>query len=167
MKNKIAISIIATIIIIGLIILNTKTIKEKGIQLWDQVTIQYQATLPDGRIFQSGEETITIGEDTILWLDNHLLWLQTGNTKTTIISPNEWYGQFYNPTLVQRMPIYTLTQAGISPEAETFILFGWTRYYIQKIENDIATLDSNAAHTRQDLTYDITILNIQNQTEDK
>lgn len=155
------------VVVAAIILITTRTHTEQGIQLWSQVLVEYQATLPDWRIFKSGEDSIIVWENTIAWLDNHLLWLQTGDNKTIIVPASESYGQFYNPTLVQRTPIYTLTQAGITAEAETFIVLWWTRYYIQKIENDIVTLDSNALHTRQDLTYNITILSVQNPISDE
>jgi len=33
-----------------------------------------------------------------------------------IISAAQGYGIYYDPNKIQRMPIYTLTQAGITPE---------------------------------------------------
>lgn len=138
--------------------------KTTTIQQGDTVTIKYQATLPDGRVFNNSEqETIVIGEDTIPWIDAILIGQQSGSIIQTTITATQWYGKYYDPNKLQRMPIYTLTQAGITPEQWKFILLGGTRYYIQAIENDVVTLDTNPEHTRQDLNYTIQIIGREKQ----
>jgi len=158
MKKTIIIVVILTIAALAIYFIQwNSTIV--GIQLWDTVTISYESTLPDWRIFgKNDKETLIVGDNTIPWVDSKLIGQNSGDMITTIISATEWYGIFYDPNKVQRMPIYTLTQAGVTAEQWKFVLLWWTRYYIKNIENDIATLDTNPEHTRQDLTYSIQIL---------
>gem|GEM_PF-5246678 len=96
-------------------------------------------------------------------MDNILIGQQSGSIIQATISASEGYGKYYDPSKLQRMPIYTLTQAGITPEQGKFILLGGTRYYIQMVENDIVTLDTNPEHTRQDLTYTIQVVGWEKQ----
>lgn len=130
-----------------------------GIQQWDQVILSYKASLPDWRIFSNSEqEIIVVGENSLPWVDNKLVGQQSWDSITVIITAAEGYGMYYDQNKIQRMPIYTLTQAGITPEQWKFVLLGWTRYYIKNLENDVVTLDTNPEHTRQDLKYSIQIL---------
>lgn len=157
--KKIVIIVAIFIAIVAWIYVFQSSNKTTTIQQGDSVTIKYQATLPDGRVFNNSEqETIIIGEDTIPWIDAILVGQQSGSIIQTTITATQWYGKYYDPNKLQRMPIYTLTQAGITPEQWKFILLGGTRYYIQAIENDVVTLDTNPEHTRQDLNYTIQII---------
>ncbi len=161
MQNKkwgIVVAIILLIIVVvATIALIWQKESQETIQLWDEVTIDYTIALEDGRIFAKNTENITIWSGSIPGIDNYLIGSQSGDTLILTIPASESYGKHYNPTLIQRMPIYTLTQAGITPAEDTFIMLWSKRYYIQNIENDIVTLDENPAHTRQDMSYSITI----------
>ncbi len=162
--KKIVIIVAIFIAIVAWIYVFQSSNKTTTIQQGDTVTIKYQATLPDGRVFNNSEqETIVIGEDTIPWIDAILIGQQSGSIIQTTITATQWYGKYYDPNKLQRMPIYTLTQAGITPEQWKFILLGGTRYYIQAIENDVVTLDTNPEHTRQDLNYTIQIIGREKQ----
>lgn len=166
MKNKITtILLISATIIVTILFLWPNVINTKAIQDGDEVSITYNVTLADWRIFSQWEEIIKIWEWTIPSIDKYLVWLHSWDKKDIVIPAEENYMQFYNPALVQRMPIYTLTQAGIAAQEQTFITLWSSRYYIQKIENDIATLDGNPEHTRQPLTYTITINAVQKKEE--
>lgn len=157
MKKIIIIVAIFIAIVVWICVFQSSN-KTTTIQQGDTVTIKYQATLPDGRVFNNSEqENVVIGEDTIPWIDAILIGQQSGSTIQTTITAAQWYGKYYDPNKLQRMPIYTLTQAGITPEQWRFVLLGGTRYYIQAIENDVVTLDTNPEHTRQDLNYTIQI----------
>lgn len=157
--KKTIIFLAITVVILGWVYLLKWEKMSPGIQEGDVVTISYKATLPDGRIFaNSNEEVITIGENNIPGLDAKLIGQKSGDIVATTIPASQGYGMFYDTNKLQRMPVYTLTQAGITPEQWKFILLGWTRYYIHTIENDIVTLDTNPEHTRQDLNYDVQIL---------
>lgn len=158
MKKIIATVAIGIIVCVWIYFLRGKT-TIKSIQQGDLVSIQYEATLPDGRIFSnSDQETIIIGENALPWIDNQLIGQHSGDMITITVPATQGYGIYYDPNKLQRTPIYTLTQAGITAQIWTFILLGWTRYYIKSIENDVVTLDINPEHTRQDLKYTITIL---------
>jgi len=158
MKKTIIIAVIVAIIAVAIYLLKWDTMPA-GIQQWDTVTISYKATLPDWRIFSNNEqEVIVIWENTLPWVDNKLIGQNSGDLIITTITPEEGFSIYYDPNKLQRMPIYTLTQAGVTPEPWKFILLWGTRYYIQSIENDIAVLDTNPEHTRQNLKYNIQIL---------
>lgn len=156
-KTMIILVIIAIVLIAAYLLRWTST--PAGIQQGDTVSISYEASLPDWRVFSSSEqEIIIIGENTLPWVDDKLIGQQSGDVLTTIVSAAQGYGIYYDPNKIQRMPIYTLTQAGVTAEPQKFVLLWWTRYYIQAIENDIITLDTNPEHTRQDIQYTIQIL---------
>lgn len=158
MKKTIIIVVVLIVIATTIYLLKWETVPT-SIQQGDLIVINYEAALPDGRIFNSNEqEKLVIGENTLPWVDSQLIGYNSGDSITITVAASEGYGVYYDPNKLQRIPIYTLTQAWITPELWKFILLWWTRHYIQNIENDIATLDTNPEHTRQDLKYTIQIL---------
>jgi len=165
MRNKKTFIGLATIAIVVIIILLIPKKSEETIQIGDTVSIDYTITLQDGRIFAEDTESIIVGNGTVPWIDSYLVGSKSWDILTITIPASETYERYYNPALIQRMPIYTLTQAWITAEEDTFIIFWSNRYYIQSIENDVVSLDGNPIHTRQDMDYTISITQLEKSEE--
>lgn len=127
----------------------------------DKVNIIYEAKTSDDRVFNSSNGeiiTLTIGENTLPWVDNALIWANSWDFISINIPASEWYVKYYDPNKVQKLPIYTLLESGITPEENNTIIL-WTQITtIRWVDWDIVTLDSNPLHTWQDLMYTIQIL---------
>lgn len=163
MTKKTKIILIAAIVVILCIawIYLTKKTQDGWIKQGDKVTINYEVKLKDGRIFEStnGEtKDIVIWEDSAPGLDENIMWLHSWATASFSIPASAWYAKYYDPNKLQKIPVYTLQEAGILAEEGKSILL-WTQMTtIRSIEWETATLDSNPLHTRQDLYYTVQII---------
>lgn len=137
-------------------------------KLGDTVKVHYKGTLEDGAVFDSSENMdpleFTLGEgDVIPGFENAVLGMNTGETKTVIISPEEGYGD------PDEELIMVVDRSEIPPEIHPEIGMvlkasaqdgSSTHIVITDISDKDVTLDGNHPLAGLDLTFEIELIEI-------
>src|SRR3989338_1418850 len=100
--------------VIGIILLNILLVScsLQKVQEGDTVTVEYVATLADGRLFESSSDydipvTFQVGEhQVLLGLENAVLGMKEGEQKKVLLRQEDAYG-FPDKTKMQMMPLDT------------------------------------------------------------
>ena len=140
------------------------------VELGDKVTISYTGAFENDKIYETKQQTITIGnKETIKGIENAILGKKEGKTVKTTISPDEGYGYKYSLNNQQRVSklifeklwLPTTTGATVSLDKITGKIIGQ--------ENDkngfpVIIFDINAAETQETMKYEIHIEKIEKQS---
>ncbi len=136
-------------------------------QTGDKVRVHYKGTLADGSQFDTSEGRdpieFTIGESTVIpGFESAVLDLEPGESVTVTIPANEAYGERHDEA-VQEVPLEAFgtsaPQAGWvvqleSPEGQQVNAF------VAQVGPEIITLDFNHPLAGQDLTFELTLVEI-------
>lgn len=138
----------------------------------DLVTVIYQGTLEDGRVFDSSDEdeplAFVIGEDAVLpGFEKAILGMETGEQKTVRIPPEEGFGvrqarlvdEFALDALPAGLQLTVGTQLEVTAENGSRF-----QVVVTAINGDRVTLDANHPLAGQTLTFHIELLSIDRPT---
>jgi FKBP-type peptidyl-prolyl cis-trans isomerase SlpA len=144
------------------------TIKENS-----TVTLTYTGKLDNGEVFKTVTEdaplTLKIGNQELPpTLENAIIGLNSGQSKTVRVTPEEGYGA-RQKLLVQKINRESLGDK-IKPKPGMIlslkVLKDGEEHHVpatvMKVENDFVEIDYNHPLAGHHLTYEITILNVQN-----
>jgi len=138
------------------------------IELGDTVTISYSASLEDGTLIEEYTEDMpmvfVVGEWSVRILDEAIIDMKKGGSKTIGVSPEDWYGDRYNPNKVQDIPLLMLKQFEVIPEVGKYIEFGDIQWVIKELKGagdaQMVVIDTNPVYTWQNLEYKFKVLNV-------
>lgn len=138
----------------------------------DLVTVIYQGTLEDGRVFDSSDEdeplAFVIGEDAVLpGFEKAILGMETGEQKTVRIPPEEGFGvrqarlvdEFSLDALPDGLQLKVGTQLEVTAEKGSRF-----QVVVTAINGDRVTLDANHPLAGHALTFHIELLSIDRPT---
>jgi len=138
----------------------------------DTVTVIYQASLEDGRVFDAAEEdeplVFVLGEGDVLpGFENAILGMQVGERKIVQVPPEEGYGM-RESRLVDEVAIDNLPKGlslKVGNQLEVTSEDG-TQYRLQVVDlaDDHVTLDANHPLAGHALTFQIELLFIDRPT---
>ena len=133
-----------------------------------QVSFEYTLTLGDGTQAGTnvGQEPLVYihgGGEIVKGLEQGLLGLKAGDKKKVMVSPQDGYGEL-DPSRTQQVPLDRIPEKarkvgarlqGEGPDGQ--IMFA----KITAVDDETATIDLNHPLAGQDLTFDITILKVE------
>jgi len=141
---------------------------KNGVKVWDQVSITYTATFPDGKIFEQNNEqtplTFTVGSGQVIQgLNDGIVGMGVGKTKTITIKPEQWYGTMYDTNKLQKVSQFIFDKLSIKPENWTMQKLGDIEGVVKWTEKDeegnvLILFDINPRQTRDTLKYKVTVL---------
>jgi len=141
------------------------------VNIWDTVSIEYTAYFENQTIFESNKSwellTFKVWDwDVIKWIDDGIIGMKLNKTKTIKISPENGYGEQYNPRKVKKINDIIFQNLNITPKIWKYYDLQGTKWVIVDIKKDWTNktifLDTNSRNTRQNLNYEITVKSIQN-----
>ncbi len=139
-----------------------------GAKTNDTVKIRYVGTLQDGKVFdQSAEENplqFTLGQDQVIpGFEKAILDMNVGETKTFTLAPEEGYGP-YRKDLTQVLERTSLPDHVEPHIGQDLVARGPEGQEINikviEIDDQSVTVDANHPLAGQDLTFEITLLEI-------
>ena len=133
-----------------------------------QVSLEYTLTLGDGT-----EAGTNVGQEPLVYihgrgelvsgLEQGLLGLKAGDTKKVVVSPQDGYGEV-DPSRTQQVPLDRIPEQarkvgaqlqGVGPD-------GRIRFAkVTALDDTNATIDTNHPLAGQELTFDITVLTVE------
>ena len=122
------------------------------------ISLKYTANFEDNSLFESKEITgIVLWQWQLsLWLEEWLLWLKKWDTKQITVTPDKWYGKYYDPGKVQKLSKEIVWNLEIWS-----ILKVWNEdAVVIWLEWDNLIIDINPKNTRQELNYNVEILDV-------
>lgn len=132
-----------------------------------KVKVHYTGTLDDGTKFDSSvdrgepiEFTCAAGQ-MIPGFDAAVKDMEQGETKTVHIPAAEAYGE-RREEMVQKVPVSQIPNGDQLPVGQTIYMMGQSGqpFPVRSIEDGIATFDTNHELAGQDLTFEITLVEV-------
>lgn len=163
MKKKLVIFSIITLCSTVLFTWCKKTEEIKTIQAWDTVTINYDSYLLDWEIIEENTiQTITVWENNSFPIfDKELIGLKSWDTKKfTTKDPTEWYGINHEDLKIQRISTTVINTIWVEPQVWEQINLWSLNWVILEISPVDATIDFNDRQTRENVEFDITVIDI-------
>lgn len=131
----------------------------------DTVKVNYKGTLEDGTVFDSSAERepleFKLGDGQIIaGFEKAVIGMETGETKTVSLPPDEAYGDYKDEGKV------TVERSALPEDVEpqvgqmyqlTMADGGMVNVAVVGIEGDDVTLDANHPLAGKDLTFEITL----------
>lgn len=144
--------------------------KAPKVEIGDKVTISYTWTFEDATIFETSTKTIIIWSgDIIKWIEEAIIGKKSGKSVTTSITPEKWYGNQYSIYNKQRVSAFIFDKLWLSTETGAMVTLDKITWKVlgqekDKEGNTIIIFDVNPPQTRQDISYEIIIENIEKNT---
>ena len=137
------------------------------VQKGDRLKVDYKGTLEDGTEFDSslkpGREPLEFvagAGQMIKGFDDAVIGMKVGEEKTVTLQPEDAYGT-RDDSRVADIPLATLSDAGITPEAGMQISSSLGMATILEINEDTVKLDYNHELAGKILTFWIKIVEIE------
>ncbi len=146
--------------------LNSK--KDKVIQNWDTISVDYTLTLKDGKKIDSSLDRWTPFEFTvwekqvIKWWDEWLLGHKIGDKFKLEVSPEDWYGVYdeKNVQVLQKDQLKSFVDAGISLTVWETLPTSRGQFVIIDADDKTVTIDVNPPLAWKKLFFDIEVKDI-------
>ncbi|MCD1294129.1 peptidylprolyl isomerase [Methanocella sp. CWC-04] len=160
----------------------TGSTTEKTVKAGDIVTVDYTGWFDDGTIFDTSNETIaqeadifnpyisyepiifTTGSGEIIQgFDDAVIGMKINESRNITLTPEQAYGQ-YDPSLIQPVPMSTLTAANITPYVNDTLYYNMEPVRVDSIDgNETVYIDFNHPMAGKTLHFMITVRDIQTE----
>lgn len=131
------------------------------------VAIIYTWKLDNWEILESGRKLITIWSwEVIKWIDAFIAGKKVGKKYKLTVEPKDAYWDLYTENNQQHISSFIFEKLWISTKTWDIVTLDKTTWKILRHEtdkdwNNTIVFDVNPVQTRQDISYEITILEIQ------
>ncbi|MDD2537734.1 MAG: FKBP-type peptidyl-prolyl cis-trans isomerase [Candidatus Absconditabacteria bacterium] len=132
----------------------------------DEVSLDYTLTFSDGKVYDSGTTTLTVGSEHLYpFFSAILLGKQVDDQLSGSFTPDQTFGDLYDYTLQQKLAEGYLDVLEISPEIGTEVALstlgtGIIRFIDQEEGVNMYTIDFNPMETYEPLYYTLTITQV-------
>ena len=136
----------------------------KSIKSGDTVKVEYTGKLTDGTTFDSSVgrdplEFVVGTSQLIAGFDEAVIGMKVGEQKTITIPPEKAYGAI-DPSMVQEVPLSTLTDAGIAPTAGMQLSAGGRPVLVERVDGNAVFVNFNHPLAGKTLVFSIKIIDI-------
>jgi len=145
-----------------------------GAKVWDSVSINYTAYLEDWSVLEIRNEsdplTFQLWDRSVVdWINNAVVGMKLNKKKKVKISPEEWFGKYYDSSKHKNVPYSMLESFGIEPNTWDFVKLWDVKWVVKEIlwtwEQDFVVLDTNDMKTWQSLTYEVELVGLVKKSE--
>jgi len=137
----------------------------------DTVTVNYIGKLADGTLFDSSEgkdplKFIIGQQEVIAGFDRAVVGMVIGEKKTVTVSPDDAYGPYHEKLAetIERTMLPDDLELVVGGQLEVTRGDGQVmHFFINELTEETVTLDANHPLAGKDLTFEISMINIQKQ----